>query len=70
MAAKKQLRNIISWSFLFICWTAGRPSLAQQALENIPHGEKHGTATQLFVQHKPFMILGGELGNSSASNMD
>jgi beta-galactosidase GanA len=29
----------------------------------------HGTATQLIVHNKPFLMLGGELGNSSASDM-
>lgn len=29
---------------------------------------KHGSATQLYVDGKPFVILGGELGNSSASS--
>ncbi|OYV84748.1 MAG: hypothetical protein B7Z63_06460, partial [Ignavibacteriae bacterium 37-53-5] len=33
----------------------------------IPHLVKHGAATQLVVNGKPFLILGGELGNSSAS---
>ena len=29
--------------------------------------QKQGTATQLLVDKEPFLILGGELGNSSAS---
>jgi beta-galactosidase GanA len=33
-----------------------------------PHLEKHGTTQQLIVDGKPMLILGGELGNSSASN--
>ena len=33
----------------------------------IPHLEKKGNATQLIVQGKPFLILGGELHNSSTS---
>ena len=36
----------------------------------IPHLEKHGTATQLVVDGKPFLVLGGELHNSSASSVD
>ena len=31
---------------------------------------KHGTATQLLVDGKPFLILGGELGNSSSSSLE
>lgn len=36
---------------------------------SIPHLQKQGTATQLIVHGKPFLMLGGELGNSSASNL-
>ncbi|MBC9031270.1 DUF5597 domain-containing protein [Sphingomonas sp. JC676] len=43
-----------------LLWTI--PALAQ------PHLEKQGTATQLVVDGKPMLLLGGELGNSSASS--
>ncbi len=36
----------------------------------IPHLRKQGTSTQLIVDGKPFLMLGGELGNSSASSLD
>ncbi len=32
----------------------------------LPHLQRQGTATQLIVDGKPFLIRGGELGNSSA----
>jgi len=35
-----------------------------------PHLEKHGDTQQLVVDGKPFLILGGELGNSSASSAE
>ena len=35
-----------------------------------PRLEKHGSTQQLIVDGKPFLILGGELGNSSASSAD
>jgi beta-galactosidase GanA len=35
-----------------------------------PHLEKRGSATQLIVDGEPFLILGGELGNSSASSRE
>ena len=35
----------------------------------IPYLWEQGDATQLIVDGKPFLILGGELGNSSATNM-
>src|ERR1019366_623141 len=44
--------------------------LAQAQTSGIPHLEKHGTATQLVVDGKPFLILGGELLNSSSSSLE
>jgi len=35
-----------------------------------PRLVKNGNVTQLLVDNKPFLILGGELGNSSASSSD
>jgi beta-galactosidase GanA len=35
-----------------------------------PHLEKQGSTRQLIVDGKPFLILGGELGNSSATSAD
>ena len=35
----------------------------------IPYLAKKGSATQLIVDNKPFIILGGELGNSTATTM-
>jgi beta-galactosidase GanA len=43
------------------------PLYAQQP---IPSLRKQGTATQLIVDGKPFLVLGGELGNSSASSAE
>jgi Domain of unknown function (DUF5597)/Beta-galactosidase len=37
---------------------------------SFPHLERRGVATQLMVNGKPFLILGGELLNSSSSNLD
>jgi beta-galactosidase GanA len=34
-----------------------------------PHLRKQGSATQLIVDDQPFLLLGGELHNSSASNL-
>lgn len=44
------------------------PSIFAQ--KNIPHLQKKGTATQLIVDEKPFLMLTGELHNSSASSME
>jgi beta-galactosidase GanA len=43
----------------------GTPAVAQGTL---PHLEKQGTATRLIVKGRPMLVLGGELGNSSASS--
>ena len=43
---------------------------APSARARIPHLRKQGTATQLIVDDDPFLVLGGELGNSSTSNLD
>ncbi len=37
---------------------------------SIPHLEKQGSATQLIVDGRPFLVLGAELNNSSASSME
>ena len=42
---------------------------AQQPDAGIPQLRKQGTATQLVVDGKPFLIRGGELGNSTASDI-
>jgi len=39
-------------------------------ISTLPHLEKHGTTMQLMVDSKPFLILGGELHNSSSSSLD
>lgn len=36
----------------------------------IPHLRKQGTATQLVVNGQPFLMRGGELGNSSSSSLE
>jgi beta-galactosidase GanA len=40
------------------------------AAQETPHLEQRGQATQLIVDGEPFLILGGELGNSSASSRE
>ena len=37
---------------------------------SLPHLSKQGTATQLVVDGKPFLVLGAELNNSSASSLE
>ena len=42
----------------------------QSRNDAIPHLRRQGTATQLVVDGAPFLILGGEIGNSSASSLE
>jgi len=45
--------------------------LAATAQDNaLPHLEKRGAATQFIVDGKPFLMLAGELHNSSSSSLD
>ncbi len=54
--------SIVLWSSSFV--------LAQRNENSIPSLRKQDKATQLIVNGKPFLVLGGELGNSSASSLE
>jgi len=62
--------------FLIILFNNGITSFGQslpiqnQSDTNIPHLRKQGTATQLIVDGKPFLLLAGELGNNTATNLE
>jgi hypothetical protein len=45
-------------------------SVSTDSASDIPHLRKQGTATQLMVDGKPFLVLAGELSNSSATGVD
>lgn len=38
--------------------------------QSLPHLYKKGSVTQLIVHDKPFLVLGGELGNSTATTVE
>ncbi len=59
---KQLLRLIIFYCLFNSCFCA----FAQN--NNIPHLKTQGNATQLIVRGKPFLMLAGELHNSSTSN--
>ena len=52
--------------------TAMAAASGQAALPDrgLPRLQKRGTAVQLVVDGKPFLILGAELNNSSASSLE
>ena len=41
-----------------------------RSASEIPHLQKHGTATQLIVDGKLFLVLSGELSNSTATSLE
>jgi hypothetical protein len=47
---------------------AAAPAPVADADPSMPHLRRQGTAIQLIVDGKPFLIRGGEIGNSTASN--
>ena len=53
---------------LLICVLVALPALSQT--NAAPHLEKRGANLQLIVDGKPFVILGGELHNSSSSSLE
>jgi beta-galactosidase GanA len=57
----------IVWVLTVLCVV---PSEGAEQSNPIAHLRKQGTATQLIVDGKPFLVLGGELGNSSTSSLD
>jgi len=55
---------------IFLAALAAYSQTGASASAPIPHLQKQGSATQLTVDGEPFLVLGGELHNSSASNLD
>ena len=54
---------------LFACTQKKSGSVDQERYQ-IPHLIKQGETTQLVVKDKPYLILGGELGNSSFTSLE
>ncbi|MET0319756.1 MAG: DUF5597 domain-containing protein [Duganella sp.] len=54
---------------LTYCATLPGVSHAAEGAAAIPHLRQQGSATQLIVDDRPFLVLGGELHNSSASHL-
>ncbi len=52
---------------MMILWALSMNAQNASFKGEIARLQKQGTATQLMVDGKPFLVLGGELGNSSAS---
>ncbi len=66
-----RMRFFYGWMVIFLLAVLATCSRTNTGTSiAIPHLQKQGTATQLIVDGKPFLVLGGELHNSSASNLD
>src|ERR1041384_1072668 len=57
------MKNVMRFALVALVLTA-------TALAGPPRLEKHGSTQNLLVHDKPFLILGGELGNSSAASAE
>jgi hypothetical protein len=59
--------------FAMFCYTITGQNQAlkkEKATHQVPYLKKQGSTTQLIVHGKPFLILGGELGNSSFTSLE
>jgi hypothetical protein len=54
--------------YLIFTFIISNVLLVKAQQPSFPYLKKQGTATQLMVNGKPFLIRGGELGNSSSSS--
>lgn len=68
----KYIFILFLFSQLFV--HCSNPKSSEQKIINnthkIPHLKKQGYTTQLIVEDKPFIILGGELGNSTFTSVE
>lgn len=69
MAATMRIR-LLTPIAIFVAAFLVTPSTACAQDANLPHLEKRGVTTQLIVDGKPFLMLGGELHNSSSSSLE
>jgi beta-galactosidase GanA len=63
------LRDMLVFAVACI-FTAACPLICGAQPSSLPHLRKQGAATQLIVDGRPFLVLGGELGNSSSSSIE
>lgn len=63
MRANNSARALLACLVLFI-------ASATSSAQPIAHLEKHGSATRLVVDGKPYLVLGGELTNTASSSQE
>jgi beta-galactosidase GanA len=64
------MRTTLRWLPTPLLVLALAATAGSQQNTSAPHLEKRGATTQLIVDGKPFLILGGELHNSSSSSLE
>jgi hypothetical protein len=74
---KYTMNKLVSFRILILAFSLSTFSCSQEEKQSmdsrqndIPHLVKQGETTQLIVDNIPFIILGGELGNSSFTSME
>jgi hypothetical protein len=69
--ARRVKRGGLLFAVACVLLSGGAPSIsARQQVAPPPHLRRQGTATQLIVNGRPFLVRGGELGNSSSSSLE
>ena len=67
---RNQKLNRLSVLAFLVSIAFGGPAFGQARGSGLPHLERRGNATQLMVDGKPYLVLGGELHNSSSSSVE
>jgi len=65
----RSIRACGVWPLILLA-SAAVPAGAQTPGSGAPHLERRGSVTQLIVDGKPFLALGGELYNNSATSLE
>ncbi len=66
----KYTHKLSAVCMLLLLPMVGRGGVLRSSNHSMPHLRKTGHTTQLIVDGKPFLILGGELGNSSFTSLE
>jgi hypothetical protein len=64
------MRTTVQGALVFLSLSGLAIAGNTQQISSAPPLEKRGSTTQLIVDGRPFLILGGELHNSSSSNLE
>jgi hypothetical protein len=69
MKTRTSLRRVLLVSGLHMALCLQVCAQGVASASSLPHLEKKGSTTQLIVDGRPFLVLGGELHNSSSSSL-